>query len=321
MNDILRYFVKSLAISTLSLKKKGILVEKPWALIDDDGEIQKLIFKRDKGLILSKNGKVTEGSWDYYPEAKALLIDRVKDKLLLKEQFIDENVLILKKDGTDNDFFALANENSLPDFNIPKYLNSLKCKEFKIEERKLLNGNIIQIHNATKIKQLNEYHGQITEQIDNNYNALKLVDGNYLTDNKKLTFYIRNGIITSVKKNLIKELKDGTSIEIENGNTEYIYNNISKKVTINGNPIPDTRLIDKRNFIYNIKESIVAEILTIMEYELRDGSIIKIEQKEYSKIRKGDKIVSSKPIFPIQDGIYKIRGKWSKIKVINCIIQ
>ena len=151
MNDLLKYFVKSLAVSTVSLKKKGILIEKPWALIDDDGEIQKLIFKRDKGLVLSKNGKVTEGSWDYYPEAKALLIDRVNDKLLLKEQFIDDNVLILKKDGTDNDFFALANENTLPDYNIPKYLNTLKCKEFKIEERKLINGNFIQIHNATKI--------------------------------------------------------------------------------------------------------------------------------------------------------------------------
>ena len=134
MNDILRYFTNTLSNKTLSLKKKGLLIEKPWTLIDDDGEIQKLIFKRDKGLILSKNGIVSEGNWDYYPEAKALLIDRQTDKLLLKEQFIDNNVLILKKDGTTNDFFALANENTLPDLNIPEYLNSLKIKEFKIKE-------------------------------------------------------------------------------------------------------------------------------------------------------------------------------------------
>src|SRR5690554_439305 len=96
MNEILRYFTNSLSNKTLSLKKKGVLIEKPWTLIDDDGEIQKLIFKRDKGLILSKNGVVSEGNWDYYPEARALLIDRQTDKLLLKEQFIDNNVLILK---------------------------------------------------------------------------------------------------------------------------------------------------------------------------------------------------------------------------------
>ncbi|MGI6677873.1 MAG: hypothetical protein ACOX2Q_02000 [Dehalobacterium sp.] len=97
MNEILNYFVKSLAAKSLTLKKKSVLIEKPWTLVDNDGEIQKLIFRRDKGLILSKNGKVTEGAWDYYPEARALLIDRSTDKLLLKEQFIDDNVLILKK--------------------------------------------------------------------------------------------------------------------------------------------------------------------------------------------------------------------------------
>jgi len=201
MNDLLKYFIKYSIVSTLSLKKKGILIEKPWALIDDDGEIQKLIFKRDKGLILSKNGKVTEGDWDYYPEARALLINRVKDKLLLTEQFIDDNVLILKKDGTDNEFFALANENTIPDYNIPKYLNSIKCKEFKIEERKLLNGNIIHIYKGAKTKYIRDYHGLIAEQIDAEYNLLEPLNGNYLTENKKLIFDIKNGKITSVRRN------------------------------------------------------------------------------------------------------------------------
>jgi len=76
MNEFLKYFTNSLSNKSLSLKKKGVLIDKPWTLIDDDGEIQKLIFKKDKGLILSKNGVATEGHWDYYPEAKALLIDR-----------------------------------------------------------------------------------------------------------------------------------------------------------------------------------------------------------------------------------------------------
>jgi len=320
MNDLLRYFVKSLAVSTASLKKKGILIEKPWALIDDDGEIQKLIFKRDKGLVLSKNGKVEEGSWDYYPEAKALLIDRVKDKILLKEQFIDDNVLILKKDGTDNDFFALANENTLPDYNIPKYLNSLKCKEFKIKEIKLLNGNIIQIYNATNISYHTDYYGHITGQVDSNYYTLDLPDGAYLTENRKLTLYVKNGKIAKVKKNLIQDLKNGNSVEIEGGLTGYIYYNKNKKITINGKPIPDIRITDNRNFIYEIKESRITEILIVNEYELNNGAKIKVEQKDFSKIRKGDSIVDSNPVFPLPDGLYKIKGKWRKIKVENSII-
>jgi hypothetical protein len=57
-------------------------------MIDDEFEMQKLIFKRDKELIMSKNGKVTIGKWDYFAEAKSLLIDRGFDKLLCNEAFI-----------------------------------------------------------------------------------------------------------------------------------------------------------------------------------------------------------------------------------------
>ncbi len=215
MNEILNYFVKSLAAKSLTLKKKSILIEKPWALIDDDGEIQKLIFKRDKGLILSKNGVVTIGSWDYYPEARALLIDRNTDKLLLKEQYIDDNVLILKKDGTDNDFFALANENTLPDYNVPKYLNSLKCKEFGIYETKLLNGYILQIHGGPRYQLYNGLNGHDVTQIDNNnYNSIDLNDGAYMTEDKKYTLYIQDGKTASIKINFLKKLANGDIVEI-----------------------------------------------------------------------------------------------------------
>ncbi len=321
MNDILKYFAKSLSLSTLSLKKKGILIEKPWALIDDDGEIQKLIFKRDKELILSKNGKVTIGSWDYFPDAKALLIDRVEDKILLKEQFIDSNVLILKKDGTENDFFALANENTLPDYNIPRYLNSLKCKEFYIEERKLLNGKILQIYYGKSTRFPWDYLGLSIEQIDPNYNAIELSDGAYMTENKKLTFYVRNKRVNLVRRNVLKELIDGSTFEIENGNRENVITNINLKVTENGRPIPTSRLIDKHNVIYEIRESVIAEMYFINNYELKDGLKIRIEQKDDAKIRKGDKIVESTPVYPLPDGKYSIKGSFKKIKVINNVIS
>lgn len=241
---------------------------------------------------------------------------------MLDEQFIDENVIILKKDGTDNEFFALSNENTIPDYNIPKYLNSLKCKEFGIKEIRLLNGNTLQIYNP-------DIYNFPIEQIDNKYNSISILDGNYLSNDKRLMFHIQNGRIRNITRNVIMNFKDGESYEIENGNIRYlddyctlqIYNNINKKVTINGNPISDTRLIDKRNFIYKIKESKIAGIFVNFEYELKDGSKIIVEQKDYSKINKGDKIIASTPLFPLPDGSYKIKGKWSKIKVSNCIIQ
>ena len=96
MKVYLNHLVKGLKKFSKSLDKKLILLDKPWALIDSDLEIQKLIFKKNKELIMSKDGQVVIGSWDYLTEAKSLLIDRGMDKILLNEEFIDEGVMILK---------------------------------------------------------------------------------------------------------------------------------------------------------------------------------------------------------------------------------
>ena len=222
MDELIKYPLNSLKNLTKSLKKKSILIEKPWALLDNDGEIQKLIFKKDKGLILSKNGKVTEGKWDYFPEAKSLLIDRVVDKLLLKEQFIDDNVLILKKDGTNLDYFALANENTIPDYNVSRYLNSLKCEELDITEQKLLDGNVLQIHSTAFIHE--GLAGNSAELIDANYNFIDLKDGSYLTASKAFRFYVKNGKISTTKSILVFKSSDSHTYEIENGRIEKEYN-------------------------------------------------------------------------------------------------
>jgi len=320
MNEIIKYFVKSLAISSSSLKKKEIFVDKPWALLDGENEIQKLIFKRDQGLILSKNGKVKEGSWEYYPEAKALLINRIDDKLLLKEQFIDENVLILKKDGTDNKFFALANENTIPDFNIPAYLNSRKCKEYNIEEDRLINGNILQIHNGKQVRYL-DYYGHKVEQFSPSYISIDIPDGRYLSKDKRLKYVIKEGKIVMVNRVLIKKLSNGKSFEIENGSSENVYENLGKIVSINGESISDSKLMDEDNIIYVIRDNTIEDMYFIKDYKLNDGSKIKIEQGNNLKIKKGDKIIDAKPLYPLPNGKYKIRGKLKKIKVINNIIN
>jgi hypothetical protein len=76
MKTYLKSFVKQLKNYSESLDKISILIEKPWAMIDEELEMQKLIFRKNKDLLMSKNGKVTLGKWDYLAEAKSLLIDR-----------------------------------------------------------------------------------------------------------------------------------------------------------------------------------------------------------------------------------------------------
>jgi hypothetical protein len=136
VKEYLKNISKELKNYSKSLDKISILIDKPWAVIDVELEMQKLIFKKDKSLIMSKNGKVTKGTWDYLPEANSIIIDRINDQILCNAAFIDDVVLILKLDGTSNDFFALANENKLQDLNIIGYFNDILYKQERLLETK-----------------------------------------------------------------------------------------------------------------------------------------------------------------------------------------
>lgn len=315
MNDVISYFLKAIYSSSQSLKKKGILIEKPWVLIDSEGKVQKLIFKRDKGLILSKNGVVTEGSWDYYPEAHSLLIDRVTDKLLLKEQYIDENVLILKKDGTDNDFFAFANENTILDYDIPKYLYSLKCQQLSISVYSLHNGNKLEIYSDQ-----NAYPRLKVGILDSNYHSLEPEDGKYLSFNKYRTYHIKGGVLNKTSYNRLVTLRNGESIEVENDD-ENVYILKNKSVTMNGIPILNGRLETNDNRIFEVQDGIVLNIIFIRSYLLKNGWEVKIEQnKDYDFFKKGDRIVFCSGEWPIPDGKYKVKKFFNRLKVENLVV-
>ena len=317
MKDILKYYAKILTAYTLTLKKTEILIDKPWALIDDDGQLQKLIFRRNNRLILSKNGAVIEGTWEYIPEAKALLINRGADKILLKEQFIDDNVLIMKKDGTENDFYALANENTIIDYNVPQYLNSLRCKNLFIKEVKLTSGLKLSVHNGYSYLDIQND----VEFLDDDFNPRNVPDGIYVTENKNRTLYIKNSKIELVKENAVEILEHGETIEIPEGYEHAPVYNINKKITVNGKPVLNGKFKTSGNHIYEIRESTIVNVVFHNSYNLKNGFKIVIEQKSNSRINKGDIILECEPISSIPDGIYGIKGKWfKKIKVSDSIV-
>ncbi len=279
MRKLIGYYVKSLSRASKSLSKKSLFIEKPWALVDNDNEIQKLIFKKDGELILSKNGQVEIGSWQYLAEARSLLIDRVRDKLLLQEQFIDENVLILRKDGTTNDFFALANENNLPDYDIPTYLNSLKQRRFNIKEELLLNGDIIEIYDGNSFG--DDYKRLIGRKVDvkTKDEVLLNASGYYTSKCNQYIFQLENGYISHVmnRKNM-KYFKtyDGQEIELE----YFLYSgeNEPRMVTINGNPVLESKILleDKTKTLY-IKDSFLIRVTSNTALQSNDGSEYEIE--------------------------------------------
>src|SRR5438067_1451304 len=107
------------------LDKKDVFVDIPWVIIDEQQKQQKYIFKRNGELLMSSNGQVTIGKWEYLSTAKSLLIDRIVDKILLNQNFIDSAVMVLKKDGIKDENLILANEILLPDLDVVRYLKNL----------------------------------------------------------------------------------------------------------------------------------------------------------------------------------------------------
>lgn len=244
MKIFLKNTVKELRNYSKSLDKKSILIDKPWALIDSDFEMQKLIFKRNKELIMSKDGQVTMGKWEYLPEAKSLLIDRGIDTVLCNEGFIDEAVLILKMDGTKSDFFVLANENALPDLDAYDYLKKLRYRSLNITTRKLTDGQTLEIIHGYNDFKNPKIGNPVTIEADN------VSDGIYKIDKSNIKFIVKNSLITSILHEVSYKTKNPRR-EILVEQADQFYYDKGDKVWINGLPAEDGKykVIGGRNII------------------------------------------------------------------------
>jgi hypothetical protein len=205
MKLYLKSIVRQLKNYSLSLDKTSILINKPWAIIDEEFEMQKLIFKNNNKLVISKNGVVQEGTWEYFPESRSLLIDRNRDKILCNEVFIDGGVMILKLDGTDNMYFTLANENIVPDLNVDRYLKELKYHKLCTAKVKLGDGRNLEVArknvhiqprvgDPVSINAEPVENGKYSVKDDNEYED----DNEYSLSTKLKYFEVENGRISKI---------------------------------------------------------------------------------------------------------------------------
>lgn len=110
-----------------------LLTNQHWVVLDELTKAKNVyIFRSNNELLISSNGKVEKGRWEYLGN-NSLLIDRKDESFLFKHGFFDENVMALKIDGKE-EYAILVNEsrfngelNSLDkvtDFLSTKYLSS-----------------------------------------------------------------------------------------------------------------------------------------------------------------------------------------------------
>ena len=184
-----------------SLDKKALLVDIPWVIIDENNNQQKYIFKKNGDLIMSLNGAVTMGRWEYLSSARSLLIDRIKDKILLNQDFVDNAVMLLRQDGIESDRFMLANEMLIPDLNIEKYLRNLYIDRNFIKLVETEDGQTVEIHRNDHYEH-NYYRNLVTVE------GVPIADG--LVVAGQIRFVIQNGRIQ--KTLILKEFKTSKGV-------------------------------------------------------------------------------------------------------------
>lgn len=104
MKKYLSVFVEKLKRHSNRLDNYALLTEQPWVTkTDDNSERFVMIFRqKENELLISLNGNVEKGKWDYIPSMNSLLIERETETTLYKQGFFDDSVMILKVDGTEN---------------------------------------------------------------------------------------------------------------------------------------------------------------------------------------------------------------------------
>ena len=125
-----------------------------WVSLNDISNSKTVyIFRPNKLLLISENGLVQKGTWEYLGN-QSLLLDTNNQSYLLKQGFFDENVMALKLDSSDQFAFfvnetkfdrELNNINDVLEFLTNKYLRNNangKASTVKFSKKDKL-GNIL----------------------------------------------------------------------------------------------------------------------------------------------------------------------------------
>lgn len=148
MKEYILSLLPRLSQFSKGLNNSAILVDQPWIFLNEQGQQTKFVFRPNQELLVSINGAVQKGRWEYLTAMDALLIEHGNQTQLFSQAFIDKGILVLNRDNT-TELFVLINSNVIPDLDAVKYLG-------KIVELESVNQSsfvVIRMRNPpTKIK-------------------------------------------------------------------------------------------------------------------------------------------------------------------------
>ena len=125
-----------------NLDAKTILCNKSWQIFNDTGEKELYIFQENGDILLSTNGIVSQGKWQYISANKSILISVKENSYMLHPSFSINNIMAMNLDGTER-YMLMIEEQSLLALQVKttedlnKYLLSLEHEDEKEENEKV----------------------------------------------------------------------------------------------------------------------------------------------------------------------------------------
>ena len=109
MKDFINNILPSIKAISKKIDDETILKNQHWVLLDEKGITgTTYIFRDKKQLLVSIDGDVCEGTWEYLTNDK-ILINLNGKMLLYRNQYFDDKILTLKKDNSEI-YSVLINE-------------------------------------------------------------------------------------------------------------------------------------------------------------------------------------------------------------------
>lgn len=102
----MKHYIEDLIPKLTSFSKKldnlSLLTDCNWTNIKFDEDLkQTYIFRSNKELLISNNGKVEKAKWEYLSK-DSIIIEKEANTYLYRHGFLDEYILILKIDGLNS---------------------------------------------------------------------------------------------------------------------------------------------------------------------------------------------------------------------------
>jgi hypothetical protein len=211
MPTYLQSLVQRLKQHSKSLSDTAGFMEIPWAFIDEGGVKVTYIFRRQGDILVSRQGEVTRGTWEYLPQIQSLLIQaQGKERIYNQALLLESAIMVLRKDGTD-ELFALANPEKIPDLDITSYLESFEQNTLRSGENLAPNptylpndrvyettdGKKIRLVSSNKKSPFFSENALGSDAIDF-YSKLTIGDGRYKLKDNGFILEVKNGKVMYV---------------------------------------------------------------------------------------------------------------------------